>query len=69
MKLQFAEFHLENSIGEELHCVQTGHGYKKNRIQITRHKANCGTEMQEWIDANGAESRRGRIDICHPTVG
>ena len=47
----FDEFHLQNSIGEELHCERIGHPWS-HRIQITRHPANCGPELQEWVEEN-----------------
>jgi len=63
---EFAEFHLlQNSTDEELHGVKIGH-----TIQITRHKANCATEMQQWIDENKAKSSdQKRIFIHSPTIG
>ena len=62
---EFAEFHLENGIGEELHGVHKIHGL----VQISRHRANCGiTEPEEWIEANVREEF-GYIEISKPTIG
>ena len=64
-KWQFAAFHLQNGIGEELHGVQTG----QNEFQISRHQTNCGTELQQWVQRNRVKSYRHRIEIINPTIG
>ena len=45
------------------------HGYLRI-IQITRHPANRGTEMQEWIKGiDEANGRPNQIEIYRPTIG
>ena len=69
MELEFAEFHLQNSIGEELHRVHSVHEFY-HQIEITRHRANRGTALQEWVDQNrkGMNGNR-QIRIRNPTIG
>jgi len=64
---EFAEFHLQNSNGEELHGVMKP-GYSPI-VQITRHRANCGTELEECIKGENFMEYQSRIRICNPTVG
>ena len=63
---QFVEFHLQNTIGEELHGVQIGLGI----YQFTRHPANCGEGLQEWIKECQSKSchQGGEIVIKSPTI-
>ena len=68
---EFAEFHLENGIGEQLDGKWTMHENVYNQVfQITRHRADRSTlEIREWIMAmtKGREDRK--IWILNPTVG
>ena len=67
---EFAGFHLQNGIGEELHGVKL---LWHNDFRITRHQANCGTEMEEWIQEIEAKryntGNHNQIAIISPTIG
>ena len=69
MELKFVEFHLQNNIGEELHGVQTESGFNQNRIQITRHKINSDTKLEEWVEENTEEISSREFQIHGPTIG
>ena len=68
---EFAEFHLENGIGEQLDGKWTMHENVYNQVfQITRHPTNCGTEgLQEWIKALTEEKRCNRINFYGTKIG
>ena len=57
------EFHFENGIGEQLHGV-----FDKKGFQITRHQANFGPQLQEWIKQNKEMGHRHQIDFFRPWV-
>ena len=70
-EIQVAEFHLTNSIGEELHGEWIEYEDQEEEIfEITRHQANCNTqEEREWIEEVTKEMRSRRIWIDQPTIG
>ena len=68
-RFEFADFHLENGIGEALHGIWTEVDYEEV-FQITRHPASWNTkEAQKWIDEMTKERDWPCIWIEWPTIG
>ena len=67
---EVVEFHLDNTIGEQLHGVWTEETEEMEvyRFRITRHPANDNMGLQEWINANKRKGR-GRIELYNSSVG
>ena len=68
---EFAEFHLENAIGEELHGIPTEvEARGVFQFQITRHQAKWNMkEAREWIEEMTEEKEYHGILINEPTIG
>ena len=69
---EFADFQLENGIGEEMHGVgKDGVSAYEDLFQITRHTANCGPQLQEWIKENMDKKKHPnqQIQFWYPTIG